>query len=75
MLIRRRVESGGVKFVDMLQLDGSFACLPAWMMQAAASRFEIGAEPNFSLDILRALSAEIDALLARSSHAGWRFSR
>jgi hypothetical protein len=45
------------------QPDGSFACLPAWMLEPAASRFEIGNEPHFSVDILRALRREIDALL------------
>jgi hypothetical protein len=61
--IRRRLERGGVEFVVVHQPDGSFACLPAWMMQPAASRFEIGTEPHFSVDILRALRREIDALL------------
>jgi hypothetical protein len=45
------------------QPDGSFACLPAWMLEPAAARFEISAEPHFSVDILRALRREIDALL------------
>ena len=45
------------------QLDGTFACLPAWMTEEAASRFEIGDEPGFPLDILRSLRNEVDALL------------
>jgi hypothetical protein len=31
--IRRRLESGGIKFVVVLQPDGSFAFLPAWMTE------------------------------------------
>ena len=61
--IRRRLETGGVEFVVVLQPDGSFACLPAWMTEPAASRFTIGDEPHFPLHILRAMRAEIDALL------------
>ena len=59
----RRLETGGVEFVVVLQPDGSFACLPAWMTEPAASRFTIGDEPHFPLHILRAMRAEIDALL------------
>jgi hypothetical protein len=40
--IRRRLESGGVEFVVVVQPDGSFASLPAWMTESAASRFEQG---------------------------------
>ena len=61
--IRRRLESGGIEFVVVLQPDGSFAWLPAWMIQQAASRFEIGDEPHFPLQILRSMRAEVDALL------------
>ena len=61
--IRRRLESGGIEFVVLLQPDGSFACLPAWMIEPAASRFEIGDEPHFPLQILRSMRAEVDALL------------
>src|ERR1700720_777521 len=61
--IRRRLETGGVEFVVVLQPDGSFASLPAWMTEPAASRFRIGDEPYFPLHILRALRAEVDALL------------
>jgi hypothetical protein len=50
MQIRRRLESGGFKFfVVVLQPDGSFASVPAWMTEPAASRFEIGDEPRFPL--------------------------
>jgi hypothetical protein len=61
--IRRRLKSGGFEFVVVLQPDGSFASLPAWMTEPAASRFEIGDEPHFSLHILRSMRAEADALL------------
>jgi hypothetical protein len=61
--IRRRLESGGVEFVIVLQPDGSYAALPAWMTEPAASRFEIGGEPGFPLQILRLMRAEVDALL------------
>src|SRR6516164_4615225 len=36
--IRRRLGSGGFEFVVVLQPDGSFASLPAWMTEPAASR-------------------------------------
>jgi len=61
--IRRRLESGGFEFVVVLQPDGSFASLPAWMTEPAASRFEIVDEPHFPLHILRLMRAEVDALL------------
>ena len=61
--IRRRLGSGGFEFVVVLQPDGSFASLPAWMTEPAASRFEIGDGPHFPLHILRSMRAEVDALL------------
>jgi hypothetical protein len=61
--IRRRLESGGVEFVVVLQPDGSFACLPAWMTETAASRFTISDQPHFPLHILRSMRMEVDALL------------
>jgi hypothetical protein len=45
------------------QLDDTFACLPAWMTDEATSRFEIGGEPRFPLDVLLSLRNEVDALL------------
>src|SRR5260370_13347910 len=63
VLITRRLESGGVEFAVLRQPDGSLACLPAWMMQAEASRFEISDVPCFSLDVLRSLRGEVDVLL------------
>src|SRR6516164_6032478 len=61
--IRRRLECGGVAFVVVLQPDGSFASLPSWMTEPAASRFKIGDEPHFPLQILRSMRAEVDAVL------------
>jgi len=49
--------------VVVRQPDSSFACLPAWMTHETASQFDISGEPHFSLDILRSLRAEVDALL------------
>ena len=63
MQIRRRLECGGVEFIVVLQPDGSFASLPAWMTEPAASRFEICDQPHFPLYILRSMRAEADALL------------
>src|SRR5215470_5511714 len=61
--VRRRLKRGGAAFVVVHQLDGTFACLPAWMTDEAASRFEIGDEPRFPLNVLRSLRSEVDALL------------
>src|SRR6266446_1453986 len=61
--VRRRLERGGAAFLVVHQLGGTFACLPAWMTEEAASRFEIGVEPRFPLDVLRSLRNEVDALL------------
>src|SRR6266480_2130053 len=61
--VRRRLERGGAAFLIVHQLDGTFACLPAWMTDEAASRFEIGVEPRFPLDVLCSLRSEVDALL------------
>src|SRR6202045_4477492 len=61
--VRRRLERGGAAFLVVYQLDGTFACLPAWMTDEAASRLEVGVEPHFPLDVLRFLRNEFDALL------------
>src|SRR6202049_2535914 len=63
VLITRRLNRSGVEFVVIRQPDSSLACLPAWMTHEAASQFEISEEPSFSLDILRSLRTEVDALL------------
>jgi hypothetical protein len=61
--VRRRLNRSGTIFLVVQQPDGTFACLPAWMTEDAASRFEIGDEPRFPLNILRSLRREVDALL------------
>src|SRR4030088_3834628 len=61
--VRRRLQRGGTAFLVVHQLDGTFACLPAWMTDEAASGFEISVEPHFSLDVLCSLRNEVDALL------------
>jgi hypothetical protein len=58
-----RLERGGIEFVVVLQPSGSFACLPAWMIEAAASRFELVDEPHFPLQILCSMRTEVDAFL------------
>jgi hypothetical protein len=63
VVITRRLERSGVEFVVIRQPDSSLACLPVWMTQEAASHFEISDKPSFSLDILRSLRTEVDALL------------
>ena len=63
VLIKGCLERGGIKYFVVHQPDSSFACLPAWMMQPSASRYEICDKPNFSLDILRSLRAQVDHLL------------
>src|SRR5258708_27188981 len=47
--VRRRLQRGGAAFLVVQQLDGTFACLPAWMPDEAASGFEISVEPHFPL--------------------------
>ena len=63
VLIVRRFAYRGVELVVIPQPDGSSACIPAWMMHEAAAHCRLCAEPQFSLDILRSLRAEIAALL------------
>ena len=43
--------------------DGSVACIPAWMTRELAAHYQVRSEPRLSLDALRCLRAEIDALL------------
>src|SRR6201987_6089517 len=45
------------------QQDVSVACIRAWMTHERAARFILSAEPQFSLENLRSLRAETDALL------------
>ena len=64
VLISRQFTYRGVDLVVIPQPDGSVACIPAWMTDELAARRQICAEPQFSLDILRSLRSEIDALLS-----------
>src|SRR5260370_31786171 len=59
--VRRRLERGGAAFLVVHQLDGTFACLPAWMTDEATTRFEISAEPHFPLHLLFSLRNVADA--------------
>src|SRR6202048_1900902 len=61
--VRRRLERGGTAFLVVHPLDGTFHCLPAWLTEEAASRFQISVEPRFPLDVLRSLRNEVDVLL------------
>jgi hypothetical protein len=53
----------GANLVVIPQPDGSVACIPAWMTHESAARHKVCVEPHLSLDALRALRVEIDALL------------
>src|SRR6202163_4850753 len=63
VVITRRLACSGVQFVVIRQPDSSLACLPVCMTQEAASHSEITDKPRFSVDILRSLRTEVDALL------------
>ena len=47
----------------MQQPDGTLAHIPRWMMEETAARHSLGSQPRLSLDHLRNLRLEIDALL------------
>src|SRR5436309_11065214 len=63
VLIARQYAYRGSELVVIPQPDGSVACIPAWMTHESAAHHQVRAEPRLSLDILRSLRAEIDALL------------
>jgi hypothetical protein len=63
VLIQRQLEYRGIELVVILQPDSSFACIPAWMTCESAAQYALSEEPHFSVDTLRSLRAEIDALL------------
>src|SRR6266567_7550144 len=63
LLITRQYAYRGAELVVIPQPDGSVACIPAWMTHESAAHHQLRAEPRLSLDILRSLRAEIDALL------------
>ena len=64
MLIIRRFAYRGTELVVVPQPDNSIPCIPAWMTQQSAAQYGLCAEPQFSLEVLRSLRAEINALLA-----------
>jgi hypothetical protein len=64
VLILREYGYRDAELVVIPQPDGSVACIPVWMTHESAARHQLGAEPRLSLDILRSLRAEIDALLS-----------
>jgi hypothetical protein len=64
VLIIREYAYRDAELVVIPQPDGSVACIPAWMTHESAAHHQLGAEPRLSLDILRSLRAEIDALLS-----------
>src|SRR5262244_2922671 len=64
VLILRQYAYRDAELVVIPQPDGSVACIPAWMTHESAARHQLGAEPRLSLDNLRSLRAEIDALLS-----------
>jgi hypothetical protein len=63
VLIKRELEYHGVRLVVILQPDSSLACIPAWMTHESAAQFVLSEKPHFSVDILRSMRAEIDAVL------------
>ena len=64
VLILRQYVYRDAELVVIPQPDGSVACIPAWMTHELAAHHQLDAEPRLSLDILRSLRAEIDALLS-----------
>jgi hypothetical protein len=63
VLIKRQLEYRGVVLVVIMQPDSSLACIPAWMTHEAAAQYALSEKPHFSVDTLRSLRAEINALL------------
>src|SRR5580693_4827840 len=63
VLIVRQYTYRGAELVVIPQPDGSVACIPAWMTDESAAHHQLCTEPRFSLDVLRSVRSEIDALL------------
>src|ERR1700732_1710300 len=63
VLIVRQYAYRGAELVVIPQPDGSVACIPAWMTHESAAHPQLRTEPRFSLDVLRSVRCEIDALL------------
>src|SRR5712671_517430 len=67
VLILKQYAHRGIDLVVIPQPDGSFASIPAWMTHESAAQYKVGVQPLFSLDVLRTLRAEVDALLQSDS--------
>src|SRR5215470_14043768 len=59
----KRFAFRGVEVVAIPHPDGAIVWVPAWMMDASAAHYKVRKEPRFSIDILRSLRTEVDALL------------
>ncbi len=64
MLIAKQYAYRGAELVVIPQPDGSIACIPSWMTRESAAHHQLRAEPRLSLEALRSLRSEIDALLS-----------
>src|ERR1700731_2976896 len=63
VLIIKQYAYRGADLVVIPQPDGSVACIPAWMTHESAAQHKVCVDPCLSLDVVRALRAEVDALL------------
>ena len=63
VFILRQFTYRGTDLVVIPQLDGTVACIPAWMTHELAAQHKLSIDPKLSLDALRALRAEAVALL------------
>ena len=63
VLILRQFAYRGTDLVVIPQPDGTVACIPAWMTHKSAAQHKLSIKPRLSLDAVRALRAEADALL------------
>src|SRR5260370_18218168 len=63
VLILKQYAHRGTDLVVIPQPDGSFASIPAWMTHESAAQHKVGVQPLLSLDFLRPLPPEVDALL------------
>ena len=61
--------------VVISQPDSSLACIPVWMTHEAAAQYTLSDKPHFSVDILRSLRAQINALLLSPARIEGRGSR
>jgi len=52
-----------MEMVVIVQPDGTFACIPAWMTKETAAHFKLSEELKVSIDFLRALRTETTELL------------